>query len=116
MSTLAPVHSVVHGTRVAIHVEGEVDVFGAGALRQTILDLIEAGWTDLVVDLHRVSFMDSTGLGVLVGALKRTRAHGGRLQLVTDQERMVKVLRMTALSQVFTVHGTLDDALAEGTV
>ena len=81
-------------------------------MREKLADLIDADHTDVVVDLTGVTFMDSTGLGVLVGALKKVRGYGGRLQLVIDQEKVIKVFRITALTQVFTIHETLDAALA----
>jgi len=56
--------------------------------------------------------MDSTGLGVLVGGLKKVRTLGGDLSLVIDQETILKVFRITALTQVFSIHSTLEDALA----
>jgi anti-sigma B factor antagonist len=106
------VHTVVHGDVVVVQVAGEIDVYTAASLREKLADLIDADHTDVVVDLTGVTFMDSTGLGVLVGALKKVRGFGGRLQLVIDQEKVIKVFRITALTQVFTIHETLDAALA----
>lgn len=106
------VHTVVHGDTVVVQVAGEIDVYTAASLREKLADLIDADHTDVVVDLTGVTFMDSTGLGVLVGALKKVRGFGGRLQLVIDQEKVIKVFRITALTQVFTIHETLDAALA----
>ena len=67
--------------------------------------------TDLIVDLTAVGFMDSTGLGVLVGALKKVRTLGGDLRLVINQEKILQVFRITALTQVFTIHSSIDEAL-----
>jgi anti-sigma B factor antagonist len=106
------VHTVVHGDQVVVQVAGEIDVYTAASLREKLADLIDADHTDVVVDLTGVTFMDSTGLGVLVGALKKVRGYGGRLQLVIDQEKVIKVFRITALTQVFTIHETLEAALA----
>lgn len=106
------VHTVVHGEQVVVQVAGEIDVYTAASLREKLADLIDADHTDVIVDLTGVTFMDSTGLGVLVGALKKVRGFGGRLQLVIDQEKVIKVFRITALTQVFTIHETLDAALA----
>lgn len=100
------------GDQTVVDVVGEIDVSTADVLRERLLDLLERDRTDLVVDLRQVSFMDSTGLGVLVGTLKKVRMLGGRLQLVIDSERLLKVLRITALLQVFTVHETVEQALA----
>ncbi len=100
------------GARTVLHVAGEIDVASAGRLRERLVLLLSQGRADLVVDLTGVTFMDSTGLGVLVGGLKRVRIAGGRLVLVVDSERLLKVFRITGLTQVFTIHDTLDAALA----
>jgi len=101
------------GDRTVVEVSGEVDVYTAAILREKLVDLIDAHHTDLVVDLTGVGFLDSTGLGVLVGALKKIRGSGGRLQLVIDQDKVMKVFRITALDQVFTIHEDLEAALAD---
>ena len=105
------VTSRLGGERTVVHVSGEVDVYTAPMLREELVGLIDAGHTDLVVDLAEVSFMDSTGLGVLVGALKKIKTLGGELRLVIDQEKVLKVFRITALTQVFPIYATLDEAL-----
>ena len=99
------------GDRTVVHVTGEIDVYTAPTLREELASLTEEGTTNIVVDLTGVPFMDSTGLGVLVGALKRVRTAGGRLRLVIDQEKVLKVFRITALTQVFEIYPTLDEAL-----
>jgi anti-sigma B factor antagonist len=99
------------GEQTVVEVVGEIDVSTADVLRERLVELLDRDRTDLVVDLRQVRFMDSTGLGVLVGTLKKVRLLGGRLQLVIDSERLLKVFRITALLQVFTVHATLEDAL-----
>ena len=60
-----------------IGLSGEVDVYSAPKLRETIKDLVDEGKYNIVVDLERVAFLDSTGLGVLVGGLKRVKHHSG---------------------------------------
>jgi anti-sigma B factor antagonist len=99
--------------RTIVEVAGEIDVYTAPTLRERLTTLVDEGRTDLVVDLTQVRFMDSTGLGLLVGVLKRVRGLDGRLQLVIDSERLMKVFRITALTQVFTIRETLDEALAD---
>lgn len=105
------VTSRANGDRTIVEVTGEIDVYTAPALREELSSLIDAENTDLVVDLTQVSFMDSTGLGVLVGALKKVRTLGGDLQLIISQEKILKVFRITALTQVFTIHATLEESL-----
>src|ERR687885_1553589 len=62
------------GTRTVISVGGEIDVYTAPGLRERLNELVAAGHYDLVVDMEKVEFLDSTGLGVLVGGLKRVRS------------------------------------------
>jgi anti-sigma B factor antagonist len=95
-----------------VAVEGEIDVYTAPRLRDRITELVSDGAYQLVVDLEGVDFLDSTGLGVLVGGLKKVRAHGGSLQLVCTQERLLKIFRITGLAKVFAIHSDTDAAVA----
>src|SRR5215208_6833914 len=97
-----------------IEVGGEIDVYTAPKLRDKITELVAAGVYDIVVDMGAVEFLDSTGLGVLVGGLKKVRAHDGSLQLVCSQERLLKIFRITGLAKVFVIHEPADQALAAG--
>ena len=90
---------------------GEIDVYTAPKLRETIVTLVDEGHFDLVVDLERVEFLDSTGLGVLVGGLKRVRTHDGSLSLVCTQERLLKIFRITGLTKVFEIHPDVASAI-----
>ncbi|HYN66967.1 MAG TPA: STAS domain-containing protein [Ornithinibacter sp.] len=95
-----------------VTVAGEVDVYSAAQLRAVLDEEIGAGHTRLVVDLDEVSFLDSTGLGVLVGRLKLVRNSSGWLRIVCTNDRILRVFRITGLDKVFGIHGTLEDALA----
>jgi anti-sigma B factor antagonist len=106
------VSSRTEGDRSVVCVVGEVDVYTAPQLRERLSDLVAAGERHLVVDLSGVDFLDSTGLGVLVGGLNRVRGHGGSLALVCNTERILKVFRITGLTAVFPIHPELRTALA----
>jgi anti-sigma B factor antagonist len=95
-----------------IEVGGEIDVYTAPRLREGIVAAIEAGHTRLVIDVEKVEFLDSTGLGVLVGALKKVRADGGTLDIVCTQERILKIFDITGLDKVFGLHKTVAEAMA----
>ena len=95
-----------------IEVGGEIDVYTAPRLREAIVAAIEAGHTRLVVDVEKVEFLDSTGLGVLVGALKKVRADGGTLDIVCTQERILKIFDITGLDKVFGLHESVAHAIA----
>lgn len=91
---------------------GEIDVATAPVLRDRLTDLVEGGTTRLVVDLEDVGFIDSTGLGVLVGGVRRARAQDGDLRLVCTNSRILKVFQATGLDEIFTIGSTVDDAVA----
>jgi anti-sigma B factor antagonist len=93
-----------------IDVEGEIDVYTAPKLREKLIDLVNKGNFHLLVNMEKVEFLDSTGLGVLVGGLKRVRAHDGSLELVCTQERILKIFRITGLTKVFGIFDSVDDA------
>jgi anti-sigma B factor antagonist len=100
------------GDKTVVAVGGEIDVYTAPKLREQIVQLVDDGRYHLVVDMEQVEFLDSTGLGVLVGGLKRVRAHDGSLQLVCTQERILKIFRITGLTKVFPIHASVTDAVA----
>jgi anti-sigma B factor antagonist len=101
------------GEHTVLEVGGEVDVYTAPRLRERLIELIDAGDRRIVVDLGRVDFLDSTGLGVLVGALKRLRPAGGTFGLVCGKEPLLKIFRITALDQVFPIFPTVAAATGE---
>lgn len=97
---------------VVVAIWGEVDVYTAPQLRERLVELIDQGYHRIVVDLSRVEFLDSTGLGVLVGGLKRSRGHdGGDLALVCTQPRIMKVFEVTGLTKVFSIGDSIEAAV-----
>jgi anti-sigma B factor antagonist len=98
--------------KTIVAVGGEIDVYTAPKLRDKLTELVAAGAYDIVIDLEDVGFLDSSGLGVLVGGLKRLRARDGSLQLICTQDRLLKIFRITGLATVFVIHESADAALA----
>ena len=96
---------------MVVEVGGEIDVYTAPRLRERLAELVEQGHHHLVIDMEHVDFLDSTGLGVLVGGLKRVRGHDGSLRIVCTQERLLKVFRITGLTKVFPIHANVDEVL-----
>ncbi len=92
-------------------VRGEADVYSSPTLRDRLMDLIDGNGSVVIVDLSEVGFIDSTGLGTLVAAHKRAAARGGALPLVCAQDRILKLLRITGLDDVFVIHPTLEEAV-----
>lgn len=102
----------VVGGKTVVSVAGEIDVYTAPKLRDLITELVSDEAYHLVVDMTGVEFLDSTGLGVLVGGLKKVRSHDGSLQLVCSSPRLLKIFRITGLSKVFVIHDTVEAACA----
>jgi anti-sigma B factor antagonist len=97
--------------RVVLHVTGEIDVATAPRLRERTVALVAQGQRHLVIDLDGVDFLDSTGLGVLVGTLKRLRSQDGTLALVCSRPSILKVFEITELTKIFDMHPSIDAAL-----
>ena len=93
-----------------IAVGGEIDVATAPQLRECLHRVIAQGSSTVVIDLLAVTFLDSTALGVLVGALKRCRELGGELHVVVADPRIMKIFEITGLTNVFTITDSLQAA------
>ncbi len=90
-------------------ISGELDVAGAPAVRQAVVSAVSGGGTRLALDLSGVDFVDSFGVGVVVGALKRVRQRGGELALVCPVPRIRRVFEMCDLDRILILHESLDD-------
>ena len=99
------------GDCAVLRVTGEVDVYTAPALRERIRELAARGAVHLIADLTQVDFLDSTGLGALVGGLKRLREDGGSLALVITTPRVLRVFQVTGLTKAFTTWPSVTDAV-----
>ena len=100
------------GPFTVVEVGGEVDVYTAPRLREAVVTAIESGNTRLVIDVENVEFLDSTGVGVLVGALKKVRSVGGTLDIVCTQPRLLKIFDITGLDKVFGLHTSVAEAVS----
>jgi anti-sigma B factor antagonist len=112
------VHLVSHlhrdGPWSVVTVAGDLDVVGGPELRQFVLDEVREGRTRVVLDLTGVDFIDSFGLGVVIGALKRVRLLDGDLRLVVPEPRIRRVFEVCDLDRVLTLHPTVEQALSAG--
>ena len=102
------------GSHAVVDVKGEIDVYTAPKLREKLIELVSEGSYNVIVNLEGVDFLDSTGLGVLVGALKRVKAHDGSLSLICSQDKILKIFKITGLTKVFSIHATEQEATASG--
>ena len=101
----------IDDTRQVVAVAGEIDLFTAPELKQKLTDAIEGGKSRIVVDLTDTSFLDSTALGVLIGAVKRLRTRDGALVIVNVDQNIAKTFEITGLDQIFTIRPTRDEAV-----
>jgi anti-sigma B factor antagonist len=99
------------GDCAVLQVTGEVDVSTAPMLREQIRELAAKGAVHLIADLGRVDFLDSTGLGTLVGGLKRLREAGGSLALAISTPRILRVFQITGLTKALAVRPSVTDAI-----
>lgn len=100
-----------HNGWAVVSATGEIDMATAPRLRERLVGLMGDGHHQLVVDLDGVEFLDSTGLGVLVGALRRVRTHDGELALVCTQSRILKGFEITGLDKAFPIHASIAEAV-----
>ena len=107
LDTIGPI-----GDCAVLQVTGEVDVYTAPMLREQIRELAAKGTVHLIADLSRVDFLDSTGLGALVGGLRRLREAGGSLALVIGTPRILRIFQITGLTKALAVQRTAEDAIA----
>lgn len=96
-----------------LHVTGEVDVYTAPMLREQIAELAAKGAVHLIVDLGRVEFLDSSGLGALIGGLKRLREHGGSLTPVISRPSILRIFEITGLTRALAPQPSVPDAIAD---
>jgi anti-sigma B factor antagonist len=90
---------------------GRLDVAGAPALKDAISEVVKNGPPRVVIDMGAVSFVDSTGLGSVISALKQVRASQGELRLAAPNQQARVVLELTTLDRVFPYYATVEEAL-----
>lgn len=100
-----------NGSVPIIDLSGEVDAYTSARFREAMVDLIETGAADLIVSMMKVEYIDSSGLGALVGGLKRSTERGGRILIVCDNPQIRKVFEITGLEKVFPLYDLETDAV-----
>jgi anti-anti-sigma factor len=92
---------------------GRLDVVGAPALKEAVTEAVKDGQPRLIIDLEGVSFVDSSGLGSVVAALKQVRSSKGDLRLAAPNQQVRVVLELTTLDRVFPYYATVEEALTD---
>jgi anti-sigma B factor antagonist len=93
---------------------GSLDIATSPTVRAALTSASERGNHRLIVDLTKVDFLDSTGLGALIGGQRRAKEFHGEVRLVAKEGQILRLLRITGLLKVFAVYARLEDALADG--
>jgi anti-sigma B factor antagonist len=99
------------GDCAVLRVTGEIDGHSAPVLRERMRELAASGAVHLIADLGQVDFLDSTGLGVLVGGLRRLREDGGSLALVITTPPIQRIFQITGLTKAFDARSSVTDAI-----
>jgi anti-sigma B factor antagonist len=99
------------GDCAVLRIDGEIDAYAAPQIRERVLDLARNGTVHIIADLRGAGFLDSAGLGALVGSRTGLRARGGSLTLVASADRISQTLRITGLSDTFALHSCVLDAI-----
>jgi len=94
-----------------VTLSGEVDIYTAPQFKQCMLELLDGGVDRMIVDLSGVTFIDSTALGVLIGGVRRVNSAGGAMALIVTSRAVARVLSITGLDHVFTIHATREAAV-----
>ncbi|MEN6358055.1 MAG: STAS domain-containing protein [Armatimonadota bacterium] len=92
-----------NGTTRIIELNGEVDAYTSARFREIMLELIDDGGIDLIINMCKVEYIDSSGLGALVGGLKRVSERDGKIMIVSDGPQIKKVFEITGLEKVFPI-------------
>jgi len=103
---------VTSGDVAVLHLQGKI-MGGpdATSLHEKLHELIETGTRSVVIDLRDVDWMNSSGLGILIGGLSAIRKSGGDLRLASVTEKIEEVLKLTKLDRVFDVYNSTDEAV-----
>lgn len=102
-----------HDDRALIQIGGEIDLATCPQLQAVLVELVDRGCRQLIVDLGQVSFLDCTGIGVLVDARRRVQEYGGSLKLVRPKPLVRRVLTLTGMTTVLPIHTSLEALATE---
>jgi anti-sigma B factor antagonist len=108
------VQTTPDGSAQVFALHGSMDIATSPTVRAALMEAADNGHHDIIVDLTQLEFLDSTGLGALIGAHKRAKEHGGRVRLVVQDGQILRLLRITGLLGVFDAYESLEAALSNG--
>jgi anti-sigma B factor antagonist len=100
-----------NGAAIVYRLRGSLDLATSPSLRAALVEAASEGKHDIIVDLTELEFLDSTGLGALIGAHRRALENSGRVRLIVREGAIQRLLNITGLMRIFAVYGSLDAAL-----
>jgi anti-sigma B factor antagonist len=106
------VHSPEKTVRI-VDLHGEIEIYTSQLLKERMNSIVQDGANTVVLNLENVEYLDSTGLGVLIGTLKKLKEAGGQLLLAAPGARVMRVLEITGLDKVFDISATVAEAAAK---
>lgn len=101
------------GDAIVYRLRGSLDIATAPSLRAALLEAADNGKHDIIVDCSQLEFLDSTGLGALIGAHRRALEHGGHVRLIVNEGPIQRLLTITGLITVLAVYGSVEAALED---
>ncbi len=99
------------GNAIIYRLRGSLDLATSPSLRAALIEAADEGKHDIVVDLSQLEFLDSTGLGAIIGAHRRALEHGGCVRLIVNEGPIQRLLTITGLMSILSVYASLDAAL-----
>lgn len=102
-----------NGNAIMYRLHGSLDLATAPSLRAALVEAANEGKHDIIVDLTELEFLDSTGLGALIGAHRRALENNGRVRLIIRDGAISRLLNITGLMRIFAVYATVEDALED---
>jgi anti-sigma B factor antagonist len=100
------------GDVVIFDIKGEIDLYNAPAIKEKIKDEINKGKVNIIINLDKVSYIDSSGIGVLISSLSNLKKVGGAMKLINVYASVRKVFELTKLTSFFEIYDSEADALA----
>jgi anti-sigma B factor antagonist len=100
------------GDCAVLRIDGDIDAYAAPQIRDRVTGLAGNGTVHIIADLRGAGFLDSAGLGALVGSRRELRASGGSLTVVASSDRILQTMRIAGVSDAFALHSRVQDAMA----
>jgi anti-sigma B factor antagonist len=106
------VDTELKGETAVLHLRGEADLDSVPVLRDAMIGAVDQGAKNLVIDLSGLQFIDSTGLGTIVGGLRRVKERNGSFSIVATRNDFLKILKITGLDTIIPIFPTVEEALS----